>query len=218
MRVVCFGDSTTAPRKDVVTYCEQLAQRFLAEQVVFINRGVPGNTTADARKRFEADVLQLNPNLVFIQFGINDSSVDIWKKPPAKTPRVSLDEYSKNLLFFIEAIQRRGSEVVLITFNPVVWSTKTLELYGRPPYDPDNPNGFNAGREAYLDTIHSMADRSKITLLDVHDAYRKYASVPGRSLGDLLPDGMHPNSTGQQITAELARPAVVKLLARSNLN
>ena len=48
-----------------------------------INRGVPGNTTSQARARFAADVLDNHPDLVIIQLGANDAAIDVWKDPPA---------------------------------------------------------------------------------------------------------------------------------------
>lgn len=208
LRVVCFGDSTTAPRATVTPYCEQLAQEFSPDQAVFINRGVPGNTTADARIRFERDVLQANPDIVFIQFGINDSTVDVWKIPPATSPRVSIANYRENLTSFVEVLQKRGIQVVLMTFNPLSWAPKTRELYSAAPYNPALPDGFNQGRDIYLDEIRTLAGKSGAMLLDVNAAFHK----AGRALNDLLLDGIHPNTDGQHVTADLARPVIMKLL------
>ncbi len=208
LRVVCFGDSTTAPRANVIPYCEQLAQEFSPDRAIFINRGVPGNTTADASTRFERDVLQAKPDVVFIQFGINDSTVDVWKTPPATGPRVSIANYRENLASFMEALQKHGTQVVLMTFNPLSWATKTRELYSAAPYNPALSDSFNQGRDIYLDEIRALARKSGAILLDVNAAFRKN----GKPLNDLLLDGIHPNTDGQRITAELARPVIVKLL------
>jgi len=89
LRVVCFGDSTTALRQGVVTYCESLQKEYGDGRAVITNRGVPANTTADAKARFQRDVLDGRPGLVFLMFGLNDSAIDVWKKPPAVRPRVS---------------------------------------------------------------------------------------------------------------------------------
>ena len=73
LAMVAFGDSTTAPRAGLVV-CAQLLEselRARGTEVKVINAGVPSNSTADARRRFEKDVLTQNPTLVIIQFGIN---------------------------------------------------------------------------------------------------------------------------------------------------
>ncbi len=40
---------------------------------VFINRGISGNTVADLRRRWDADVLALSPDVVSVLVGINDA-------------------------------------------------------------------------------------------------------------------------------------------------
>lgn len=53
-------------------------------QLVFINRGVSGNTVADLAKRWQADTLDLKPDILSILIGINDASrhtrLDEWEK------------------------------------------------------------------------------------------------------------------------------------------
>src|ERR1700679_3680511 len=82
--VVIFGDSTSAPRNDVDIYARQLERSFQdsSPRVAIINAAVPSDTTERARKRFARDVLARHPDVVVIQLGINDSTIDVWKKPP----------------------------------------------------------------------------------------------------------------------------------------
>ena len=203
LEVVCFGDSTTAARPGVVTYCETLQREYSA---TVVNRGVPGNTTMDARARFDRDVLELRPDLVFILFGINDSSIDVWKNPPQDRPRVSLEDFRGNLRYFVDRLQAAGAQVVLMTFNPMHWTAKLRELYGKPPYRIDDPRGFDVGRAEYLDAIHQVAEEKRTQLVDVNAAFLAYAALPGHKLEDLTLDGIHPNSLGHSITTSLIRP------------
>ena len=71
VRIISFGDSLTAPRPGVITYTDVLA-KVLPE---VINRGVPGNTSSQARARFAADVLDNHPDLVIIQLGATDAAM-----------------------------------------------------------------------------------------------------------------------------------------------
>jgi lysophospholipase L1-like esterase len=206
LKVVCFGDSTTAPRPGVVTYCESLQKEFSAgDRADIINRGVPGDTTANARARFQHDLLDLRPDLVFILFGINDSAIDVWKNPPADRPRVSVEDYRANLRYFVDTLHSAGAHVVLMTFNPMHWTPKLKDLYGKPPYRPDVADGFDVGRAEYLAAIQQVAAEKRITLVDVNAAYAAYAASPDHKLQDLLLDGIHPNSLGHSITTSLVR-------------
>src|SRR5690606_6751766 len=79
LTVVAFGDSTTAPRdlgggKALVVYADLLRERLPAagQPATVVNAGVGGNSTTDARARFERDVLAHDPDLAIIQFGLND--------------------------------------------------------------------------------------------------------------------------------------------------
>jgi lysophospholipase L1-like esterase len=216
--IVCFGDSTTAPRAGVVTYCDVLKETFARHsEILVLNKGVPGNTTAAARLRYQRDVMDNRPDLVFIGFGINDSSIDVWHDPPATKPRVGLAEYRGNLRYFVETLKAAHAEPVLLTFNPMTWSPKLKELYGKPPYDAASPEGLNLRRGEYLDAIHATAKQEQVQLLDVNAAFRKYSSQPGQQLSDLLLDGIHPNSLGHQLVVELVKPLVISTLERRHV-
>jgi len=200
--VVCFGDSTTALRKGVETYSEKLTKAFAEKgwKVEVINAGVGGNTTAAARQRFARDVLSRKPSLVIIQFGINDSAIDVWQTPPATAPRVSLPEYRSHLRHFIDEVQRVGSSVILMTPNRLRWTPKLKEMYGRPPYQPEDENGLNVILSDYAEAVREIAKQKQVQLIDIESEYRKLTST---SIDTLLPDGMHPNSAGHDLVYQL---------------
>jgi lysophospholipase L1-like esterase len=208
-RCIAFGDSTTAPREvngePLEVYATLLETRLAGEGVIpeVINKGVPGNSTADALKRFDKDVLSLRPHMVLIQFGINDSAVDVWRKPPATQPRVPLDEYAANLKTMVRRLRDAGAEVVLMTPNPVRWTPELRQLYSSPPYDPSDPDGWNVLLRDYAAAVRRLAAAEKVELVDVYTAFEHYGAQPGQSMDDLLLDGMHPNARGHRLIADL---------------
>jgi lysophospholipase L1-like esterase len=138
--VVAFGDSTTVSDSRVpVTYADILRNELPRYDIggTVSNKGAGSNTTEYASARFNEDVLAQNPDLVFLQFGINDSAVDVWKDPPVKQPRVSLEQYVKNLKHVIETLRKSNTAVILMTPNPLRWTPELKGMYGKPPYDPD---------------------------------------------------------------------------------
>ncbi len=139
--LVAFGDSTTALRGSLTVYATILQEELRGVRV--INAGISGNTTEMARARFDKDVLAHKPAIAIIQFGINDSAVDVWKKPPATQPRVAPERYEANLRHFVETLKSRDARVILMTPNPLRWTPKLKQMYGKPPYKPDDPDGFN---------------------------------------------------------------------------
>ena len=168
-----------------------------------VNAGVGGNSTTDARARFEKDVLAHKPNLVIIQFGLNDATVNVWTNPPATQPPVSAQQYEENLRYFIRTLKGRGAEIIMMTPNMRRWTEKAKKMYGKPPYRPDDPEGFNVVVTQYADIVRRVARQEKTPLVDVYNAFRAYGKKPGQSIGDLLVDAEHPNSKGHQLIAKL---------------
>jgi lysophospholipase L1-like esterase len=218
--VVAFGDSTTATRGDLIVYAMRLEQAFAAKgvPVKVVNTGIGGNNTADARARFEKDVLAHKPNLAIIQFGLNDAAVNVWENPPATKPRVSLEDYEKNLRHFVAKLKAAGAEVILMTPNPCRWTDQLKKLYGKPPHKPDDPDGYNVLGCRYAEAVRKIARGEKVALIDVYKVFQDYEKQPGRSMNDLLLDGMHPNDKGHEIIAKMLLES--KLIAEflSNTN
>lgn len=210
--IVFFGDSTTAPRSGVRKVYAARVEEILqgvGSSLSFHNAGIGGNTTRDARRRFQQDVLRHRPRLVVLQFGINDAAVDVWKTPPATAPRVPLREYLDNLRALVAEAQRQQVRVILMTTNPLRWSARTQGLYGKPPYDPAAEDGFDAATLAgYNEALRRLAAELQLPLVDVRAAYPAFAARQQTDLGGLLLDGMHPNDLGHQLVAELLVPVI----------
>jgi lysophospholipase L1-like esterase len=177
-----------------------------------INAGVPGNTTEMARARFDKDVLAHQPQIAIVQFGINDSMVDVWKTPPATQPRVSLERYEANLRYFVQTLKSRNTRVFLMTPNPLRWTPKLKEMYGRPPYQPDDPDGLDLRLVTYCEVVRRVAHEEGAELIDAQRAFFDQAQKQGISVDKLLLDGMHPDDLGHRLVADLL---IERLLALS---
>ena len=202
--LVAFGDSTTATRGELRVFAnllqDELPERGLPVRVV--NAGVGGNNTNHARARFEKDVLAHKPDVVVVQFGINDAAVDLWKDPPAKTPRVNIETYVENLRYILQTLKSRDTNVVLLTPNPLRWTPKLRELYGKPPYRTADKDGFNVLLRQYAEKVRDLARTEKVPLVDVYKDFDAFGKKDGQSVNDLLLDGMHPNELGHRRIAE----------------
>ncbi|MBL4886342.1 MAG: hypothetical protein JKY95_17660 [Planctomycetaceae bacterium] len=204
---MAFGDSTTASRGQLRVYSDLLQGEFRSRKIdakVF-NAGVGGNTTQRAGVRFEADVLSRKPDVTIIQFGINDSAVDVWRSPPSVKPRIGVDQYERNLRLFIQKLESQGSEIILMTPNSLRWTPKLKQLYGKSPYLPDEPGGFNVLLKKYAEVVRQVGKEQSVPVVDVFAAFEKYGKVAGQNVDDLLLDGMHPNEKGQQLVFDLLK-------------
>ena len=206
---IAFGDSTTAPRGPLVIYADHLRQQFPHDRV--LNAGVGGSHTDQARSRFEQDVLAHRPDLVIIQFGINDAAVDVWMDPPATEPRIPLDRFEDNLGYFLDRLRDAGASALLATPNPLTWTPQSKARYGKPPCDPDDPDGFNLVLKRYVAAVRRLAEARGASLVDVEAAFRDFGAQAGQSIDNLLLDGMHPNDAGHEIVAGLLLDAIQRV-------
>jgi lysophospholipase L1-like esterase len=189
-------------------YEQRLAARLPGIRV--INAGVPGDTTDRGRARFARDVLAHEPDLVVIQFGANDSAIDVWKG--ATKPRVGQERYTANLRFFIAELQKRHCQVILMTPGLFRWTDKLRGMYGKPPYRPDQPDGFCVTLKEYAAIVRRLAEEKGLPLVDVYAAQTQYDAKPDQSVDALFLDGMHPNDRGHELIADLLAPVLRHLL------
>lgn len=211
--IVAFGDSTTAPRGKLEIYTGLLQKELTlgGKEVGVINAGVPGNTTAMAAARFEKDVLAARPDVVIIQFGINDSAIDVWKNPPATEPRVAQAVYEKNLRAFVTALKGKGTLVFLMTPNPLCWTDTLKAKYGHAPYHPEDEDGFNVLLRKYAEAVRQIAHEQGLPLVDVFGAFKDHAKMHNTATAsDLLLDGMHPNNAGHRLVADLIMAQLIQ--------
>jgi lysophospholipase L1-like esterase len=144
-----------------------------------------------------------------MQFGINDSAVDVWKNPPMTEPRVTLAAFIDNCRAMIAETQKQGAKVIVMTSNPLRWTSKLRELYGKPPYNADAEDGFESlNLTRYNDALRKLAGVMKVSLVDVHAAYPVFATKNKTTIDAMLIDGMHPGDLGHQLVAELLVPAI----------
>lgn len=213
--LVAFGDSTTAPRrvdgKSIRIYADILQEDFVRRGVngAVINAGVGGNNTDQARARFASDVLAHEPDLVIIQFGLNDSCIDLWDG--MHQPRISRETFADNLRYFVETLRKEDCDVILMTANPMRWTEALLRLYGSAPYDVNDPWGFNLTNRVYGDAVRELAAELDVPLIDVYQGFYDYGNVAGQTPEDLLLDGMHPNDRGHALIAEWLLKEIAKL-------
>ena len=176
--IVCFGDSITAGyavRRGFPSFLlESLRQRFPDSKIEMINSGISGDTSQDGLSRLDWAVLSYEPDLVTINFGINDCVLGL-----------SLEEFEMNLVEMVRRI-RAGpdSEILLLSSQP-------LES---PPYDQRVLD--------YYQTVETVAKEMNVGFVDVYGAWMKrvQAGMPLDSL--ILPGLDHPNEAGYRIIAE----------------
>ena len=139
-----------------------------------INAGISGDTSMDGLARLDWSVLSYEPDLVTINFGINDCVLGL-----------DLEEFEMN---FVEMVRRiragPNSEILLLSSQP-------LET---PPYD--------RLVQDYYQAVERVAKEMDVGFVDVYGAWMR-ARSNGHALSILIMPGLdHPNEAGYRIIAE----------------
>lgn len=204
--VVAFGDSTTATRLPYVpsVYADILRTQLpgvLGLPVTVVNAGIGGDDTNKAKARFNADVLSYHPDVVIVQFGLNDSWVN--SQVEGNPSRVAIDTYAANLNYFVTTLKATGSDVILMTTN------QTNTDPNAPPVTPlASSHWYPQWQEdllsTYNDRVRNIARTQDVRLLDVWQMYSNYVAddPTHRNVNDLLVDHFeHPNQTSHTMVA-----------------
>lgn len=176
--IVAFGDSITAGyavRHGFTFFWKEMLQKKYPDAgIKLINAGDSGNTTIDGLARLDWDALAYEPDLVTINFGINDAALGI-----------SLEEFKANLRQMIMRIRAGpGSEILLLSSQPL------------------EAPGFDNMVLKYYDAIKEVASAEDVGFVDVYAAWMERVNH-GTPLGSFILEGLdHPNEEGYKVIAE----------------
>ncbi len=138
---------------------------------------IGGENSEQGAARFERDVLSLRPNLVTIDYALNDRGLGLPKAERAWSQ-------------MIESAKSRGIKVVLLTptgDTSVRWA------------DPSDPLSQHAAQ------VRALAERHGVALADSLSAFERYVSGGGK-LTDLMSQVNHPSRLGHDlVVGELLR-------------
>jgi len=104
--VVLFGDSRIE-----IWYPDPYSDKY-----TFINAGVTGETTSEMRRRFQHDVVRLQPDYVVIQAGVNDLTAAVTKG--IDKPQLLIDAMHQNLRYFVAELEAQNINAVVTSILP----------------------------------------------------------------------------------------------------
>lgn len=173
-RIVLFGDSRIAQWKVFPN----------SENTEVINRGINGETTAQLRSRFEQDVLNLNPDIVVLEMGINDlTALGVLHDRKSEIVR----QCTENISYMIDTLMSRGIRTILLTIIPPAQP----DLFRWMVWSDDIPVQVRA-------INRSLLNNHPLPLLHVIDADAILRNENGEWRGQLSENTLHLNSLGYQ--------------------
>lgn len=180
VNIVCHGHSVPAgyfktPAVDSLHAYPNLLRVALAERytnavINVIVTAIGGENSMKGAARFEADVLVHKPEVVLIDYALNDR-------------RIGLAVARTNWVAMIQKSQAAGAKVILLTPTPD--QSSKLD-------DANDPLNQHATQ------IRKLAEEYNIALVDSLGAFRA-EMARGTALTDLMSQVNHPNARGHEL-------------------
>lgn len=164
-------------------------------QILSLNRGISGETTRQGLERFPADVQQHRPDVMTLQFGLNDCNC--WLTDGG-LPRVSLPAYEANLTEMIERARAFGARHIILANNH-----RTLRY--KPQLSGEVYEDANA---RYSEAARKVALKTGVAFCDIRAAFADYDDA---ELDEMLlpyPDHLHLSVKGNTRYADVIFPYV----------
>jgi lysophospholipase L1-like esterase len=151
---------------------KQLKGLYPYAVINIINTSIGGENSISGELRFESDVLIHKPDVLFIDYALNDRSAGLEK---------SREAWEK----MIEKALAKGIKVILLTPSPD---------QGENIQDPD------AVLEKYAQQIRNLSGKFGVGVVDSYEIF-KLVAVSGDTLSKYMAQSNHPNEKGHLLIA-----------------
>ncbi len=155
----------------------RISEAYPTAVINMIPTGIGGENAVQGAQRFTEDVLALKPDVVTIDYGLNDRNV-------------GLEASRKAWIEMINLAKEQGAKVILLT--------PTGDLNANIPDASDILS-------QHATQIRELAAEHQVALVDSYQIFRDHAKQ-NDGYEDLMSQGNHPNLKGHQlVAAELAK-------------
>jgi len=181
--IVCMGDSVTAGGG----WTEDLSDTFNAN---FINAGFGGDTSTNYYNyRYQTYVASHNPDIVFVEFGINDLlSVSTTAAMPG-----AITTYKNTLKNIYNANKNIGAKTVFVTPNNIKVASLEKAIHTSSSY-----GSLQNYIDAFLQGMADVAAETGSHFINVYQMWKDKGLAPTN-----LIDTTHPNGVGYDANVEL---------------
>lgn len=187
MTIVCHGHSVPAgyaktPHVDPFVAYPHLLHRAVKEKhphavVNVIVTAIGGENSVSGAARFQRDVLCHKPDIVLIDYALNDRGVP--REKSAACWQQMIDE-----------AKAAGAKVILLT--------PTGDMRAKMLDDADSLS-------QQAEQIRGLAAKNTVALADSYQAYQEWIKA-GKKLDELMSQVNHPNAAGHQMVLEKIMP------------
>lgn len=182
LKIVAFGDSITlggdATRPQLAfteRYADWLRSQHPTSDIVLINGATGGDTSSQGLERINEKVIQHQPDLVLLGFGMNDHNIEGYGVEPAL--------FEQNLRTIVRLVREQTPAELL--------------MYSTFPPNPDWHFGTHR-METYAQLTRSVAGDMQVAFADLYAAWMK--ALTRKDHQSLLANNInHPNDWGHAL-------------------
>lgn len=166
-----------------------LLQTYPAHNLQIYNRGISGNRVVDLYARWRIDAIHLQPTIISILIGVNDT----WHRFRGDNG-VEVDRYAQVYRMLLEYTQSQLPGVQFVLCEPFVLPCGVVE----PSWEEEITQ-----RQAI---VKQLAQEFNATFVAFQSAFDRVGNAPAPSYW--LADGVHPTPAGHKLMAETWLKAV----------
>jgi lysophospholipase L1-like esterase len=201
-RLVCLGDSVTfgwnlSYEKTFSFLLEKELRKQYSEAMV-INSGIGGQTIIDGLNRLENDLFYFEPQLVIINFGLNDAFIVIEEDSQEQISTASdlknnidLDTFTDIYKQLVGELLEKDIEIIIMGTNPVIiesiWENENIAQKQEESY------------VLYNRAAKDIAEDHGLMFVNIQKSF----IADGQSDILIQPDGLHPSEAGLILISEI---------------
>jgi len=159
---------------------QELQQRFPQKYNVY-NRGISGNRVSDLIKRWDRDCLKIQPDILTILIGINDT----WRRYDRNDPTTT-EAFCDGYRYLLDQVKAKTSAVIVL-MEPFVLPFPEDRKLWREDLDPK------------IEVVHKLSVEYDTDLIPLDRIFSEI--LQDKSPAFWAADGVHPTSAGHEIIA-----------------
>lgn len=199
---ICLGQGISIHNGWVPRLSEFIEKKLENKSSLIFNSSYNGRTTRQALLQMPFEILNHKPDILLIQFGMNDCNY--WETDNG-LPRVSLNSFKENITEMINRGFNCGSKYIVLNTNhptPKKSNFKNLDF------------SYEHSNNIYNETLRSISSENKNLIInDINSKildFLKFNKIGPKKI--VLEDGIHLNSLGHDLYYDFTSKILDKLI------
>lgn len=159
---------------------------FPSAGYTFYNRGVSGNTVPDLQKRWQADTLDIKPDIVSILIGINDTAASVENKTGAQ----SVEDFENGYRALLTETKALKPGIIFVLGIPFVFAVGKRK---------ENWEQWKNGTAQRTQKVRKLAKEFNAVLVDYPAVFDK--AITKAPVEYWIWDGIHPTVPAHELMA-----------------